>query len=110
MNHAEKCPICEGRGKLEPSGTSSDGTLRICHGCNGRGWVEVGKAEYPPLDVGNRAGWPPCYRPFETCPTAFCPTVMPAEIMTATDKDVPYTFTESVDASGYYTSDNAEGQ
>ena len=35
MSHAEKCPICGGSGKLPDKVT--------CHGCGGKGWVEVGK-------------------------------------------------------------------
>ena len=34
--HAEKCPVCGGEGKVE-----RDGKLVKCHGCNGKGWVEV---------------------------------------------------------------------
>lgn len=37
MRHAEKCPVCEGEGKHKD---------KTCHGCNGRGWVEVG-VDYP---------------------------------------------------------------
>ncbi len=78
--HTEKCPICEGKGKLsyhlyravvciDLNGTayhsepySSDGYCKLCrpkdggmcHGCKGRGWVEVG-------DEGNMAKQPTCY-------------------------------------------------
>ncbi len=44
MAHAEKCPICDGNGKIVPV---NDGTLTagpmdgICHGCGGKGWVEI---------------------------------------------------------------------
>ena len=47
MTHAERCPICHGRGKLTyqsyygesfTSGVVSD---HVCHSCNGKGWVEV---------------------------------------------------------------------
>jgi hypothetical protein len=30
--HAERCPVCVGTGKIEKE---------TCHGCNGKGWVEV---------------------------------------------------------------------
>ena len=47
MTHAEKCPICHGRGKLTyqlyygESFTSGGMIDHMCHGCNGKGWVEV---------------------------------------------------------------------
>ena len=34
MTHVEICPICHGKGVLEPDG-------RYCNGCGGRGWIEV---------------------------------------------------------------------
>ena len=41
-SHAEKCPICNGRGWLYPQAfTSSDTATKTCHGCNGKGWVVV---------------------------------------------------------------------
>jgi hypothetical protein len=33
--HAEKCPVCEGKGVVPPE------EVAICHGCGGKGWVEV---------------------------------------------------------------------
>ena len=49
MNHAEKCPVCKGKGKVKSKSitTNSDGErtkekIKItCHGCNGTGWVTV---------------------------------------------------------------------
>lgn len=32
MAHAQQCPVCGGSGKVKE---------KICHGCDGRGWVEV---------------------------------------------------------------------
>lgn len=51
MAHAEKCPVCEGSGKVYPRTSTSTGGITIpnsdpCHGCNGKGWVEVGDT-YP---------------------------------------------------------------
>ena len=37
MAQAVKCPICEGSGKV----LDSLGKSQVCHGCGGRGWVEV---------------------------------------------------------------------
>lgn len=36
--HGEKCPVCQGEGKI-PFGMTAE--LRECHGCGGKGWVEV---------------------------------------------------------------------
>ena len=42
MAHAERCPICHGKGKTHISeGTTSSEPEMICHGCNGRGWITV---------------------------------------------------------------------
>ena len=41
MSHAQRCPVCNGSGKVlqEPDTTSN---MRItCYGCGGKGWVEV---------------------------------------------------------------------
>ena len=36
MTNAQKCPVCEGSGLVaSPFGDKK------CHGCNGKGWVEV---------------------------------------------------------------------
>lgn len=49
MTHAEKCPVCWGSGKVAgpPStGTAVIDTGQTCHGCGGRGWVEVQDQQY----------------------------------------------------------------
>ena len=51
MAHAQTCPICIGKGRLPNDGKTTDATEPICHGCNGKGWVEVADA----MPVGN---WP----------------------------------------------------
>jgi len=47
MSHAEKCPVCKGKGKVEISDIDKT-SVRItnCHGCYGLGWVTVGM-DYP---------------------------------------------------------------
>jgi len=40
--HAEKCPICEGSGKLPD--LMDESCYKVCHGCDGKGWVEVNDA------------------------------------------------------------------
>jgi hypothetical protein len=43
MAHAEKCPVCGGTGKVKDNnyGSKTDGNDVECHGCSGKGWVEV---------------------------------------------------------------------
>ena len=41
------CPVCNGSGKIQPTGDQSDNKLETCHGCNGKGWVEV-QEDYSP--------------------------------------------------------------
>jgi DnaJ-class molecular chaperone len=44
--HAEKCPICEGKGFVEKELVSTT-TFQLvkkfeeCHGCDGKGWIAV---------------------------------------------------------------------
>ena len=66
MAHAETCPVCKGSGELF---MKSDGIYvsadqmpttmktKICHGCDGKGWVEVGRDD-PPVVVPIQS-WPP---------------------------------------------------
>jgi hypothetical protein len=42
--HAEICPICLGKGKIQQADDEAYCTainIVVCHGCWGRGWVEV---------------------------------------------------------------------
>ncbi len=42
MNHAEKCPVCKGAGKVSSNNASTTGPyFGTCHGCGGKGWVTV---------------------------------------------------------------------
>lgn len=48
MSHAEVCPVCKGNGKIfdktipNCGGTTANiYNLGTCHGCNGKGWVQV---------------------------------------------------------------------
>lgn len=47
MSHAERCPVCNGHGSY--GGITDSGGAEIeqyvCHGCDGKGWVEVGARE-----------------------------------------------------------------
>jgi hypothetical protein len=49
MAHSEICPVCKGCGELpnllkvpNPLTEPKVGIRIRCHGCNGKGWVEVG--------------------------------------------------------------------
>jgi len=45
MTKAELCPVCNGSGKLsvvpQYESTANNRYDVTCHGCNGKGWVEV---------------------------------------------------------------------
>lgn len=53
MAHAQTCPICCGKGKLPDDGKSTAVTEPTCHGCDGKGWVEVSDE----MPIGNWT-WP----------------------------------------------------
>ena len=42
MAEAVRCPVCDGAGEI-----TKDGKLKKCHGCDGKGWVEVGNKSAP---------------------------------------------------------------
>ena len=73
--HAEKCPVCGSKGKIEDE---------KCHGCGGRGWVEVQdsvtRLEYVPY----YPSYPQPYIPY--IPEPFQPYYSPN---TAGDYTVP---------------------
>ena len=42
MAHAEICPICNGKGIIEEEvGSTGKKITKVCHGCGGKGWIEV---------------------------------------------------------------------
>ncbi|MCK5608865.1 hypothetical protein KAR91_43735 [Candidatus Pacearchaeota archaeon] len=50
MAHAEKCPVCDGIGRTEFVEGGSGTTVRKlqpCHGCGGKGWIEVSDPQRP---------------------------------------------------------------
>lgn len=47
--HAELCPVCGGKGRVEDYG-STGGTI-ACHGCHGLGWVCVPGVPDDPASV-----------------------------------------------------------
>jgi len=58
MSKAQLCPVCGGTGKItkQTVGTAGDTFEVTCHGCGGKGWVEVAEG---------------------TCPMYPCPTYIP---------------------------------
>ena len=44
MSHAETCPVCLGTGETQFKGVLK---TKSCHGCAGKGWVEVGNDNIP---------------------------------------------------------------
>ena len=59
MSHAEKCPVCNGSGKisdpLNPDLTSANPIPRNCHGCMGLGWVTIQENRIMPTYIEPRA-------------------------------------------------------
>ncbi len=50
MSKAVVCPVCGGSGKFQ-QGNETSGRIKIgcpCHGCSGKGWVEIGNS-YPTI-------------------------------------------------------------
>jgi DnaJ-class molecular chaperone len=52
MSHSEVCPVCKGLGKVFDATipnygitTSNIYNQATCHGCNGKGWVQVEDTE-----------------------------------------------------------------
>jgi len=60
MAKAVLCPVCSGTGKIMDYSTTAP-VEKTCHGCGGKGWVEVGEEchYYPPY----RYPYPDYYYP-----------------------------------------------
>ena len=45
------CPVCEGKGQIKDAEIMgpevTEITTKLCHGCSGKGWVEVNEAYLP---------------------------------------------------------------
>ncbi len=70
MAHAERCPICYGKGQINnvnPGDTCAE-RWETCHGCSGRGWIEIQDTNvypyYPPAPLNPT--WAPSI-PYTTC-------------------------------------------
>ncbi len=44
MSKAEMCPVCQDTGKYKEYSNYTNCIYieKTCHGCNGKGWIEVG--------------------------------------------------------------------
>lgn len=63
MAQAVICPVCAGIGKvIDPDSLDSSASRKTtCHGCHGRGWVEVGHTAVmpPPWEPWYIEPWKP---------------------------------------------------
>jgi len=50
---AELCPVCKGEGKYKGE---------KCHGCDGKGWIEVRENNYPDKEWDYPDPWQPWWR------------------------------------------------
>ena len=63
------CPVCNGRGELDGGLRYTRGNaiptkiINICHGCNGKGWIEVGEDK-----TVNKASTTLNWRDWRGCP------------------------------------------
>jgi len=74
MKQVVICPICHGNGKVrkiddimiaDAAPSIKEERRETCHGCGGKGWIEIGKDDYP--------NYP--YIPYY--PTPYYPTWLP---------------------------------
>ena len=51
MNHAERCPVCNGRGVVKPGfynlGDTTSLAIETCRSCGGKGYIIVPDKELP---------------------------------------------------------------
>lgn len=69
MSKAVTCPVCFGTGKWRKAIVDSEET---CHGCGGRGWVEVAD-DLTPFTPYIPPYSPPYYPPYDPYPTYIPP-------------------------------------
>lgn len=50
---AEKCPVCNGTGKVYVFTLTGTMPTEVCYGCGGRGWVETHKSDPSLVDIYN---------------------------------------------------------
>lgn len=60
MARAVLCPICNGKGKVPKDYPNHSDEEKTCHGCGGKGWVEVSDPYYaPPYPYPVPTPWEP---------------------------------------------------
>ncbi len=63
----EICPVCRGTGNYEEAENTTVKTMKVCHGCGGKGWIQVNSDYYPPYP--HYTPWqPPQHRWVENIP------------------------------------------
>ena len=76
MAHAEKCPICEGRGHtgfVETLPYKHNGTADgVCRACEGKGWVELADSPYYTIQPFNPLYGAPNTAPIWRVPQTIC--------------------------------------
>lgn len=45
------CPVCCGSGKYKEQPSTTAPVEKQCHGCSGRGWVEIGSVQPSPWPI-----------------------------------------------------------
>jgi hypothetical protein len=69
--HSEICPICHGKGEIGTGQHNTTGeTKKTCHGCHGKGWIEVSNGFYPIVVQPHPAN------PYPSFPFPWCPTII----------------------------------
>ncbi len=48
MSQAVVCPVCDGTGRVCEQGLTDTTASKVCHGCGGKGWVELTGNPYRP--------------------------------------------------------------
>ena len=41
MSKIEICPVCKGTGKIFENGYAYINKKKVCHGCDGKGWIQL---------------------------------------------------------------------
>ncbi len=86
MAHSETCPVCHGIGRTEYVEQDSTTVRKSqpCHGCDGKGWVEVGDTIPPfpvrPLPEPETHSWCPCRSTITVGPWVYEPGIYSANV------------------------------